>query len=38
MAFFLCEERYNADDKNITNNSFGIGVDTRRNVRGKGYK
>ena len=38
MAFFLCKERYNADDKNVTNNNFGIGADTRRNVRRKGYK
>ncbi|MDB2152497.1 hypothetical protein [Clostridium butyricum] len=38
MAFFLCKERYNADDKNVTDNNFGIGVDTRRNVGGKSYK
>ena len=38
MAFFLCKERYNADDKNVTDNNFGIGADTRRNVRRKGYK
>ena len=37
-GFFLCKERYNADDKNVTDNNFGIGADTRRNVRGKGYK
>ena len=37
-GFFLCKERYNADDKNVTDNNFGIGIDTRRAVRGKGYK
>ena len=37
-GFFLCKERYNADDKNVTDNNFGIGADTRRNVRRKGYK
>lgn len=37
-GFFLCKERYNADDKNVTDNNFGIGADTRGNVRGKGYK
>ncbi len=37
-GFFLCKERYNADDKNVTDNNFDIGVDNRRNVRRKGYK
>lgn len=37
-GFFLYKERYNVDDENVTNNNFGIGADTRRNVRGKGYK
>ena len=37
-GFFLCKERYNADDKNVTDNNFGIGADTRGNVRRKGYK
>jgi phage major head subunit gpT-like protein len=36
-GFFLCKERYNADDENVTDNNFGIGVDTRRNVGGKSY-
>ena len=38
MAFFYVKERYNADDKNVTDNNFGIGADTRRDDRGKGYK
>lgn len=29
MAFFLCKERYNADDKNVTDNNFGIGTDKK---------
>lgn len=37
-GFFLCKERYNADDKNVTDNNFSIGADTRRNDRRKGYK
>lgn len=37
-GFFLYKERYNVDDKNVTNSNFGIGADTRRNVRRKGYK
>lgn len=37
-GFFLYKERYNADDENVTDNNFGIGADTRRNVRRKGYK
>ncbi|MEX0060987.1 hypothetical protein [Clostridium butyricum] len=38
MAFFYLKKGNNADDKNVTNNNLGIGADTRRNVRGKGYK